>query len=104
MEIPDGVAQVGCTTPAVVGTIEWSGTALIVIADDEGNTRISAVFLTYNVYLEPILKKHSKIYVVPSKLYSTPIVSWWEILPDGVAQFGCTTPVVGAKWRKWEPH
>ncbi len=51
MEIlPDGVAQVGCTTLAVVGTIGGSGTALIVITDDEGVTHVlSAVFLTYKV-------------------------------------------------------
>ena len=35
MEIlPDGVAQVGCTTLAVVGTTGGSGTALIVTAAD----------------------------------------------------------------------
>jgi hypothetical protein len=53
MEIlPDGVAQVGCTTLAVVGTIGGSGTALIVIAADEGVTQVlSAVFLTYKVYV-----------------------------------------------------
>ena len=51
MEIlPDGVAQVGCTTFAVVGTIGGSGTALIVITDDEGVTHVlSAVFLIYKV-------------------------------------------------------
>ena len=52
MEIlPEGIAQVGCTTLAVVGTIGGSGTALIVTAaDDEGVTHVlSAVFLTYKV-------------------------------------------------------
>ena len=51
MEIlPDGVAQVGCATLTVVGTTGGSGTALIVITDDEGVTQVlSAVFLTYKV-------------------------------------------------------
>ncbi len=51
MEIlPDGVAQVGCTTLTVVGTTGGSGTALIVTADEDVVTQVlSAVFLTYKV-------------------------------------------------------
>jgi hypothetical protein len=101
--IPDGVAQVGCTTLAVIGTtgVKWNR---IITTDDEGVTHsiIRCFYIQQLFGANP--EKYSKIdnTVVPIQtvIYS-PIVSWMEILPDGVAHITQHAFAVIEQLRKW---
>ncbi len=98
--LPEGTAQVGCVTLAVVGATGAVGTAFIVtVLAAVAEQVVSAVFLTIKVYVPGANPENVALawYVVPPlTLYSTPACVLKTIVPDGTAQVGCVTlDVVG---------